>query len=191
MTEHERDNWEHELMLEGDADCFESEDWSNHRSVMVDPEVHRGFFQDSYRARAVEILARIASENVDCGIEDAEKMDELLTQTLALVAQSSRDASSVKRFDFEGTTPAATRAGETGADCKGCDLVNDTLLDEHIDAGLQGQRILVDLVAFFISESSQMRTHELRMVQHYLQAALDIARGSTTRPTNFFGDDPF
>ena len=185
MTEHERDNWEHELMLEGDTDD------RNYHSVVVDPEVHRGFFQDSYRARAVEILARIASENVDCGIEDAQEMDGLLTQTLALVTKNSQDASDVKRFDSEGTTPASESAGETSADCRGCNLVNYTLLDEHIDAGQQGKRILVDLVAFFISESSRMRTHELRMVQHYLQAALDIARGSTTRPTNFFSEEPF
>ena len=185
MTEHERDNWEHEMMLEGDTDD------RNYHSVVVDPEVHRGFFQDSYRARAVEILARIASENVDCGIEDAQEMDGLLTQTLALVTKNSQDASDVKRFDSEGTTPASESAGETSADCRGCNLVNYTLLDEHIDAGQQGKRILVDLVEFFISESSRMQTHELRMVQHYLQAALDIARGSTTRPTNFFSEEPF
>jgi len=188
MTEHERDNWDHELMLKGGTD--EIDDW-NYHSVSVDPEVHRGFFQDSYRARAVEILARIASENIDCGIDDAQEMDALLTQTLALVASCSQDASSVKGFDFEGTTPAAESAEATSSDCRGCLLVKDSLLDEHIDAGQQCKRILVDLVAFFISESSQMRTHELRMAQHYLQAALDIARGSTTRPTNFFSEEPF
>ena len=95
MTEHERDNWEHELMLEGNAGYFDSIGYPLQSSISIDSEGHRDWFQQKCIERAFELLAVITSREFDCGIADAEKMTELVSETL-VIARSYDSASSME-----------------------------------------------------------------------------------------------